>query len=222
MRLVIAMRNLRLLVVIFLVMFLFFSCATPTASDRIDSQVQTVPTNPELVQGLLDNGMQYFILQNSEPSNRIFLRLVVNVGSILERDDQLGLAHFVEHAAFLGTKDLSESEIVAYLESLGMRFGPEFNAFTSFDETVYMLQIPADDQAMLDRGLKILQQWAHAVSFPEERILRERGVILEEWRVGKGIQQRLRDAHFPYIFKDSLYAQRLPIGEPKIFSQAGP
>jgi zinc protease len=213
---------LKLLLAFLFVTALVLSCKTPNLKDHSHNQHNLVVSNPQLVHGTLENGIQYFILENNEPSNRIFLRLVVNVGSILERDDQLGLAHFVEHGAFLGTEDFHESEIVGYLESLGMRFGPDINAYTSFDETVYMLQIPADDPAKLDRGLKILQQWAHAVTFPEERILRERGVILEEWRVGQGIQQRLRDAHFPSIFLNSLYAQRLPIGKPEIFTQAGP
>lgn len=203
------------------------SCATGTETateTRIDQEQSSpvVENNPSLLNGRLENGLDYYILPNAEPSNRVFLRLVVNVGSIMETPDQLGLAHFVEHAAFLGTKEFSESEIVAYLESLGMRFGPDINAYTSFDETVYMLQVPADDPEKIERGLHILQQWAHAVSFPEERILRERNVILEEWRYGQGAQQRLRDAHFPVIFKDSLYAERLPIGDPAVFMEAGP
>ncbi|GAB6088818.1 M16 family metallopeptidase [Spirochaeta dissipatitropha] len=207
------------------------SCATgtetetETAAETLIGREKSSPAienNPALLSGRLENGLDYYILPNAEPSNRVFLRLVVNVGSIMETPEQLGLAHFVEHAAFLGTEDFSESEIVGYLESLGMRFGPDINAYTSFDETVYMLQVPADDPEKIERGLHILQQWAHAVSFPEERIIRERGVIQEEWRYGQGAQQRLRDAHFPVIFKDSLYAERLPIGDPAIFMEAGP
>ncbi|AFG38617.1 M16 family metallopeptidase [Spirochaeta africana] len=187
-----------------------------------ESRGETLPTDPQLTIGRLDNGLTYYIRRNPEPENRVFLRLVVNAGSILETESELGLAHFVEHAAFLGTKDFTHDQIVAYLESLGMRFGPDVNAYTGFDETVYMLQIPADDPEKIERGVHILQQWAHAVSFDPQRVETERGVILEEWRVGRGAEQRLRDLQFPILFRDSRYAERLPIGEPEVFMQASP
>lgn len=194
----------------------------PPQPEELSSDAEQLPLDPAVTIGKLDNGISYYLRPNDEPENRVYLRLVVNAGSVLEDDDQQGLAHFVEHAAFLGTEDFDYEDIVAYLESLGMRFGPDVNAYTSFDETVYMLQIPADDPAKIERGVHILQQWAHAVRFDPERVATERDVILEEWRVGLGANQRFRDQQFPILFRDSRYAERLPIGIPEVFSQAGP
>ncbi len=177
--------------------------------------------DPAVLIETLENGLTYYIRENTEPENRAFLRLVVDAGSTLEDEDQLGLAHFVEHMAFLGTEEFEKDEIVAYLESLGMRFGPDVNAYTGFDETVYMLQIPADDPEKLETGLHILQQWAHAVSFEPEQIESERGVIQEEWRTRLGAAQRIRDRQLPVLLRDSRYAERLPIGKPEVFMEAG-
>ncbi|MFW6364022.1 MAG: M16 family metallopeptidase, partial [Spirochaeta sp.] len=181
---------------------------------------ELLPMDPAVSSGRLANGLSFYLRQNSEPENRVFLRLVVNAGSILETEEELGIAHFVEHAAFLGTEAYDQDQIVRYLESIGMRFGPNVNAYTSFDETVYMLQIPADDPEKLERGIHILQQWASAVSFEPQRIETERGVIQEEWRVGLGASQRFLDKQFPILFKDSRYADRLPIGNPEVFMNA--
>ena len=172
-----------------------------------------LPTDPKVTIGEFDNGLTYYIRENTEPENRAFLRLVVNAGSALEDNDQLGLAHMAEHMAFNGTEKYAESEIVDYLESIGMRFGPEVNAYTSFDETVYMLQVPADDTVKLERGFDILSQWAFHISFDNEEIDKERGVIVEEWRTGLGAQDRLREKQFPVLFRDSRYSDRLPIGD---------
>ncbi|MCA1754120.1 MAG: insulinase family protein [Spirochaeta sp.] len=179
-----------------------------------------LPVDPAVLHGQLENGVRYVIRKNEEPEGRAFLRLVVNAGSTLETENQLGLAHFVEHMAFNGTEDFEKDEIVAYLESLGMRFGPDVNAYTSFDETVYMLQLPTDSTERIERAFHILENWAHKVSFTPEEVERERGVILEEWRVGLGAQTRLRDAQFPVLFQGSRYADRLPIGKPKGFMNA--
>lgn len=172
-----------------------------------------LPQDPAVRTGLLANGLRYYIRENAEPENRAFLRLVVNAGSLQEDDDQLGLAHFVEHMAFRGTADFAGSEIVEYLESLGMRFGPDVNAYTSFGETVYMLQVPTDRPELLERAFHVLEQWAHAVAFDEDAIDRERGVIFEEWRIGRGAQARMRDTHFPVLFAGSRYGERIPIGD---------
>ena len=181
-----------------------------------------LPQDPAVRTGQLSNGLSYYIRANGEPQNRVFFRLVVNAGSILERADQQGLAHFVEHGLFLGTEELNRDEIVEYLESLGMRFGPDVNAWTGFDETVFMLQLPADDPEKIEHGLHILQQWAGSAAFPAEAVENERLVIQEEWRMGQGAAQRFRDAQFPVIFHDSRYASRLPIGKSEIFLHAEP
>ena len=141
---------------------------------------------------------------------------MVNAGSILEDDDQRGLAHFVEHMAFNGTHHFPKQDVVAFLQSTGMRFGAHINANTSFDQTVYQLQIPTDSAAVIDRSFLILEDWAHAVSFDPDEIDKERGVILEEWRTGLGAGARMLDAQLPVLLKDSRYAERLPIGKPEI------
>ena len=174
---------------------------------------QQLPVDPLITVGQLDNGLRYYIRRNLEPAARAELRLVVNAGSVLERDDQRGLAHFAEHMAFNGTTRFAKQELVDYLESIGMRFGPDLNAYTSFDETVYMLQVPTDKVEVLDRGLQILEDWAHGVSFEPEEIDKERGVVIDEWRRGRGAGARLRDKQLPIILRGSRYAERLPIGE---------
>jgi len=176
----------------------------------------TVPVDPRITVGTLANGMRYYIRVNEQPKNRAELRLVVNAGSVLEDDDQRGLAHFVEHMAFNGTKNFPKQDGIAFLQSTGMHFGAHINANTSFDQTVYELQIPTDSPAVIDRSLLILEDWAHAVSFEPAEIDKERGVILEEWRTGLGAGARILDAQLPVLLKDSRYADRLPIGKPDI------
>ena len=161
----------------------------------------------------LDNGMTYYIKNNNYPEDRLELLLVVNAGSVLEDDDQQGLAHFAEHMAFNGTKKYPKQELVDYLESIGMKFGPDLNAYTSFDETVYMLQVPVDDESVVEKAFEILSEWAHEISFDNEEIDKERGVIVEEWRLRRGAQARISDKKYPIWFKDSKYAERLPIGK---------
>jgi len=148
------------------------------------------------------------------------LRLIVNAGSILEDDDQQGLAHFVEHMAFNGTKHFEKQELVDFLESIGMSFGADLNAYTSFDETVYMLTVPTDDDETLEKAFLILEDWASGLRFDGDEIDKERGVVLEERRLGRGSGARLRDKQFPIIFKGSRYANRLPIGQEEILANA--
>ena len=175
-----------------------------------------LPMDPDVTVGELENGLRYYIRQNSQPENRAELRLVVNVGSVLEEDTQLGLAHLVEHMAFNGTENFEKQELVDYLESIGMAFGPSVNAYTSFDETVYMLQVPTEDPGPVATGFQILEDWAHQVSFEPEEIDKERGVVIEEWRLGRGAGARIQDQQFPIMFTDSRYAERLPIGKVEV------
>jgi zinc protease len=177
---------------------------------------QTVPVDPLITVGTLPNGLRYYIRANRQPQSRAELRLVVNAGSVLEDEDQRGLAHFVEHMSFNGTLHFPKLDVVNFMQSLGMRFGAHVNANTSFDETVYELQIPTDNPAVIDRSLLILEDWARTVSFDPVEIDKERGVILEEWRLGLGAGERISDAQFPLLLKGSRYAERLPIGKPDI------
>src|SRR5580765_522926 len=175
-----------------------------------------IPVDPQITTGQFANGLRYYIRKNKKPEGRAELRLVVNAGSILEERDQSGLAHFVEHMAFNGTKHFPKQETVKFLESIGMRFGPSVNAFTSFDETVYMLEVPTDKPEVLDKAFLILEDWAHNVSFDDTEIDKERGVITEEWRLRRGAGARMQDKQFPILFKGSRYAERLPIGDMEV------
>ncbi len=174
---------------------------------------EPIPLDPKVRIGSFENGLKYYIRTNSEPENRAQFWLAVNAGSVLEDDDQKGLAHFVEHMAFNGTEHFSKNELIHYLESIGMRFGPELNAFTSFDETVYMLEVPTDTVEYVETAFQILEDWARGLTFDEEEIDKERGVIGEEWRLGRGAQMRMLDEQLPVLFKDSRYAERLTIGD---------
>lgn len=178
--------------------------------------------DPSILSGTLSNGIAWRVARNSEPANRIFLRLVVKAGSVLEDDDQKGVAHLIEHMAFNGTEHFAANELVDYFESIGMTFGPEVNAYTGFDETVYMLEIPADDPAALDKALLVLRDWACAITFAPDELAKERGVVVEEWRLGRGAQGRVQDREIPFLFKGSRYASRLPIGDPEIVKTVPP
>lgn len=166
-----------------------------------------------VIRGTLPNGLTYYVRRNAEPRARAELRLVVNAGSVLEDADQRGLAHFLEHMAFNGTRRFQEHEIVNYLERVGMRFGPDVNASTSFDETIYMLQLPTDSAGVLDTGLQILRDWATDITLDSAEIEMERGVVMEEWRLSRGAGGRISDRQFPFLFAGSRYAERLPIGD---------
>ena len=168
--------------------------------------------SPEVKTGKLSNGLTYYIRKNEEPKNRAELRLVVKAGSILETDQQAGLAHFIEHMAFNGTKNFEKQELVNFLEKSGVNFGADINASTSFDETIYQLQLPTDSATVFKKGFQILEDWAHNVSFENTEIDKERGVVIEEWRSGQGSDERIRAKTFPVLLKGSQYAVRLPIG----------
>ena len=173
---------------------------------------EVISAGPYVTVGQLENGLRYFIRENSEPANRAELSLVVKVGSVLEDDDQVGLAHFLEHMAFNGTEHFEKQELLEFMQFIGMRLGPDVNAMTSFDETRYMLQIPTDSSDVMVTAFQILEDWAHGLTLDPEEIDLERGVVIEEWRLRRGAGARLQDQQFPVILKDSRYAERLPIG----------
>ncbi|MBN1952403.1 MAG: insulinase family protein [Bacteroidales bacterium] len=175
-----------------------------------------LPVDEHVKIGKLENGFTYYIRQNQKPERRVEMRLVVNAGSSFEDDDQQGLAHFIEHMAFNGSTHFEKNELKNYLESIGIRFGPELNAYTSFDETVYMLTIPSDSMELLEKGFLVMEDWAHGLTLTDEEIDKERGVIIEEWRIGQGWAQRMRDKFWPLLFAGSRYEVRLPIGKKEI------
>ncbi|HEX5112229.1 MAG TPA: insulinase family protein, partial [Saprospiraceae bacterium] len=185
-----------------------------------DQQMSAIPMDPKVRIGKLPNGMTYYIRQNNKPENRAELRLAVSAGSMEEDDDQLGLAHLIEHMAFNGSTNFSKNELVDYLEKVGSRFGPDLNAYTNFDETVYMLQIRTDDQEQFDKGMLILKDWSSGVTFDSTEIEKERGVVVSEWRSGLSPDQRMQDKYFPFLYYNSRYAKRLTIGKPEIINTA--
>ena len=192
-----------------------------TAAARTAPASAPMPRDPAVLTGRLANGLTWYVRGNERPANRAVLRLVVNAGSVLEDDDQRGLAHFLEHMAFNGTTSFEKQELVNYLERIGMRFGADINAYTGFDETVYMLEVPTDSAGMLETGLQILEEWAHEITLDSLEIEKERGVVLEEWRLGRGAASRVQDEQFPVLFRGSRYAERLPIGDPEVLESFG-
>ena len=180
------------------------------AADRFPLDA-TLPWDPEVRRGVLPNGLTYFIEVKDHPKGRAELRLAVNVGSIVEDDDQLGLAHFVEHMAFNGSEHFSGNQLIDAMERFGMSFGAHLNAYTSFDETVYQLHIPTE-RDLLDTGLLVLRDWAGGLQFDPKEVEKERGVVLDEWRLTRGAGGRISDKLVPLEFKGSRYAARLPIG----------
>ncbi|HUQ84424.1 MAG TPA: pitrilysin family protein, partial [Gemmatimonadaceae bacterium] len=188
--------------------------AVASTPARVDTSSATpLPRDPRVVVGALPNGIRYYVRRNAKPEKRAELRLVINAGSILEDDDQRGLAHFLEHMAFNGTARFPKNQLVSYLESVGMRFGPDINASTSFDETIYELQIPTDSAKIEGKAFDILEDWARGISLDSTELEKERGVVIEEWRLGRGADARMADKQLPILLQGSRYAERLPIGQ---------
>ncbi|MBN1986389.1 MAG: insulinase family protein [Prolixibacteraceae bacterium] len=181
-----------------------------------------LPQDPNISKGVLENGMTYYVRANNTPENRAELFLVVRAGSVDEDDDQQGLAHFAEHMAFNGTKNFPKHELINYFESIGMEFGPEINAYTSFDETVYMLKVPLDTMEYMDKGLQVLYDWACQVTDSDEEINNERGIIHEEWRGSKSAEERMQREWWPVFLKGSKYAERFPIGKMEVVDNCPP
>lgn len=192
-----------------------FRPVTPPVEPVTDLNTPIV-LDPAVRTGTLPNGMTYFIRRNGWPEKRVSFRLAVNAGSILEDDDQQGMAHFLEHMVFNGSGHFKPGELVKFMESIGARFGPHVNAYTSFDETVYMLDLASDQDSLLTRGLDAISDYAGRATLTDTEIDKERGVVLDEWRRGLGAMRRIRDRQFPVIFHGSRYADRLPIGQPEI------
>lgn len=183
---------------------------------------QPIPTDPNVKVGKLSNGLTYYIRKNVKPEKKIELRLAVNTGSVLEDNDQRGLAHFMEHMNFNGSKHFPKNELVDYLQKIGVQFGADLNAYTSFDETVYMLPITTSDPAIIEKGFTVLEDWAFNNLMDKSEIDKERGVVLEESRLSKGAQMRMMRQYFPKLFNGSKYAERLPIGSDSILKTFKP
>ncbi len=203
---------------ILLVLLGFFLVLPGSEAQNTTALNQKLPMDPAVRTGKLKNGLTYFIRKNTEPKNRAQLQLVVKAGSILESDQQQGLAHFIEHMQFNGTKNFPKTQLVDFLQKSGLKFGADLNAYTSFDETVYQLPVPTDSAALFEKYFLVLSDWANKATFDPVEIDKERGVVLEESRIGKGASSRIREKLLPVIFRGSLYASRLPIGVDSIIA----
>src|SRR5580765_1177462 len=189
----------------------------PAAAPALDA---SIPFDAAIKTATLPNGMRVFIRHNEQPAKRVSLRLAVKAGSIDEADDQQGLAHLIEHMAFNGSAHFKPGELISTFESIGARLGPHVNAYTSFDETVYMLELPTDKPEIVTKGLTAMADFAGGLTLDPVEIDKERGVVIEEWRGGLGAGSRIRDKQFPVLFYRSRYAERLPIGKPEIIRNA--
>ncbi|MDR0709430.1 MAG: insulinase family protein, partial [Spirochaetaceae bacterium] len=216
---------------IFLVFSMNFSgCASPGGGTAdpyggLGKPDDPVPFMGKVRTGTLPNGLRYYILPNARPENRAFLTLAVNAGSVLEEDDEQGLAHFVEHMAFNGTKRFPEAELLGYLRSLGMRFGADVNAYTSYDATVFGIEVPVETgndglKHIPAKALDVIDDWTYAITFAPADVDDERAVIMEEHRSGLGAGERVQRKLLPILFEGSPYADRRPIGLPEIILNA--
>ena len=197
-----------------LVCWLFFTALACQVSAQ---QMQPLPVDPKVKYGKLDNGLTYYIRHNDQPKDRADFYIAQRVGSMQEEDSQAGLAHFLEHMAFNGTKNFPDKNLINYLETIGVRFGENLNAYTGFDETVYNISnVPTTRPGIVDSCLLILHDWSNAISLEGEEIDKERGVIHEEWRTRGNAQMRMLEQQLPAMLPGSKYAERLPIGKMEV------
>jgi len=203
---------------VYIISMLFFTLGYAQENNTVQQNkdfnlLDAIPLDPSVTTGTLQNGMKYYLKKNTKPDKKAELRLVVDAGSILETPDQLGLAHLVEHMAFNGTESFEKNELIDYLQSIGVAFGADLNAHTSFDETVYKLTVPTDDDEIYETSLHILKDWANGITFKPEEIDKERGVVIEELRARSNANSRLYDKTIATMTNNSRYANRLPIGK---------
>lgn len=205
-----------------LFMAILLSVSTLLAQDVMQGKKMSdkIPNDPTVMTGKFDNGLTYYIKENEEPDNRAVLQIMIKAGSLDEEQDQWGLAHFIEHMCFNGTKNFPKNELVNYFESIGMQFGADLNASTGYDRTLYLIELPVDDWGTVENGVQILEDWLHNVSFDQEELDKERGVILEEWRVRSGVQGRYSKDLFNYIGEGSIWADRYVIGDTNVILNA--
>lgn len=204
-----------------LVIFTNSSQAQTASATAVHLPPETpLAVDPALTYGKLENGLTYYIHPNAKPEKHLELRLVINAGSILENSDQRGLAHFIEHMAFNGSKHFPKNELVSYLQTIGVKFGADLNAYTSFDETVYMLPLPTKDPRHVEQGFQVLADWAGGLSLDPAEIEKERGVVIEEARARNTASIRTLQKLLPKLMAGSRYPERLPIGSVDVIKNA--
>jgi zinc protease len=219
---VFSLRMLRLAVIVALVTPLVPLAGQTPAPQPAFAPGDVLPFDSSVVRGTLPNGLTYFIRRNTRPEQRVMLHLAVKAGSVDETEEQLGLAHFLEHMAFNGSRHFKPGELIKTLESTGARLGPHVNAQTGFDDTIYMFQLPTDKPEIVQKGLQALADVGGGLTLDPKEIDKERGVVIEEWRGGLGASARLRDQQIPVLFYGSKYAERLPIGKPEVLKSFTP
>jgi zinc protease len=192
----------------------------PPAAAPVDPDAAPLALWPAVHQGTLANGMTYFVMHHEKPEKRAMMWLAVKAGSVDEDDDQRGLAHFDEHMAFNGTKHFPKNELINYLQSIGMRFGADLNANTWWQRTIYQLEVPTDKPEFIAKGFEILHDWAGDATYDPKEVKDESGVVLEEWRLGRGAFRRLFDKSLPVLFAGTRYAVRDTIGLPETIKKA--
>lgn len=201
----------------------FLLCLTAVSQLSAQGEMSPLPIDPKVRYGKLDNGLTYYIRHNELPKERADFYIAQNVGSILEEENQRGLAHFLEHMAFDGSKNFPDHGMDDYIESVGMRNGENFNAYTSFDETVYMvMNAPVVKEHVIDSCLLILHDWSNFITLADSAIEKERGVIREEWRTRRDAQSRLWEQQLPKMLPGSRYANRVPIGDIEVIENFKP
>lgn len=192
------------------------SSSAPTQSSTTTEDpllALALPIDPDVIRGELDNGLTYYIRENDSPGGRAELRLLVDAGSVQEDPDQAGMAHFLEHMMFNGTENYPRNDLVDVLESFGPRFGPDINAFTTYDETVYELSLTTDDPKLVELGVDVLREWATRATLTDADVVAERGVILDEWRTrAQGFDARVNEQIEGLVLPDTAYDGHDPIG----------
>ncbi|MDE5959654.1 MAG: insulinase family protein, partial [Muribaculaceae bacterium] len=184
-----------------------------SSAQQMPAQLPQVPMDSAVITGTLPNGLTYYIRHNAYPKGQADFYIAQKVGSVLEEDNQRGLAHFLEHMCFNGTKNFPGNSLVSWLESVGVKFGAHLNAYTATDETVYNItNVPTNRTQTVDSCLLILHDWANELLLEPEEIDKERGVIHEEWRSRSNGTQRILEDLLPTIYPGSRYAERMPIG----------
>ena len=199
------------LVKLFLKVLVFVAVIVNVNAAEIDLK-KILPMDNKITYGKLDNGVTYYVKNNQIPKNKAYVELVIKAGSLHEKDDQQGLAHLLEHMAFNGTKSFPKNKIDSYLNSLGLSIGADFNASTGFTRTIYKLQVPTNTDEPLDTGVHILSEIASELTLEDEAFERERKIVEEEWRRDLGSVDRILDQQKPYLYKNSKYLYRDPIG----------
>ena len=203
------------------IILICYVAVCPVFGQDQSSDQSPIPLNPLVIKKTLPNGFTYYLQHNDNPEKQVVFRMIINAGSILETEEQRGFAHFLEHMVFNGTKHFPGNSLIDYLQSIGVEFGTDLNAYTGYDETVYMLPLPNGNEQTLDKAFLFLSDLLNGLTLDTKDIDTERNIILEEWRTTIGLNQRLKDAMYPLLYHNSRYLHRRPIGLMDVVTKKG-